>query len=176
MDMGERNVSEVIDAYSKRNIASNVIWRILERVLSQAITIIVSIILLRILSPSDYGQVAIVTVFTTILTVFLTSGLGDSLIQKKDADSLDFSSLFWLNLMLGILIYIAMYLAAPAIADFYGYVTLTPLIRVLSLRLIVTSVNTIQLAYISRNMLFRRESAFDVRANTTSPLTGRSKR
>ena len=75
---------------------ANFIWRFTERTAAQLVTFVVSIILARILSPEYYGTIALVTVFTTILQVFVDSGLGTALIQKKDADDLDFSSVFFL--------------------------------------------------------------------------------
>lgn len=79
----------------KASIISNFIWRFAERCGAQLVTFIVSIVLARILSPKDYGTIALVTVFTTILQVFVDSGLGTALIQKKDADDIDFSSVFF---------------------------------------------------------------------------------
>ena len=142
--------------YSRSSIASNALWRILERCASEGVTIAVSVILLRLLSPPEYGVVAIITTIIMVLNVFLTSGLADSLIQKKDADNLDFSTLFWVNVGVAATLYTAMFILAPSIARFYELPELTALIRVLSLRLIITSVNSIQCAYVARNMLFKK--------------------
>lgn len=76
-------------------ITTNFIWRFLERCGAQSVTFIVSILLARLLDPTVYGTVALVTVFTTILQVFVDSGLGNALIQKKDADDVDFSTVFF---------------------------------------------------------------------------------
>ena len=81
----------------KQNVFSNVIWRFAERCGAQMVQFIVSIVLARLLLPEDYGVIALITVFTTILQVFVDSGLGNALIQKKDADDLDFSSVFFLS-------------------------------------------------------------------------------
>ena len=81
----------------KKSVINNFIWRFAERCGAQLVTFIVTIILARLLDPNVYGTVALVTVFTTILQVFVDSGLGTALIQKKDADDLDFSSVFFFN-------------------------------------------------------------------------------
>ena len=138
------------------NILSNFIWRFAERCGAQLVTFIVSIVLARILSPEDYGTIALVTVFTTILQVFVDSGLGTALIQKKDADDLDFSSVFYFNFIVCLVLYAGMFVAAPWIADFYNDVSLTPVVRVLSLTLVISGVKGIQQSYVARNMLFRR--------------------
>lgn len=138
------------------NIVSNFIWRFAERCGAQLVSFVVSIVLARILAPEDYGTIALVTVFTAILQVFVDSGLGTALIQKKDADDLDFSSVFYFNFAMCLVLYSGMFIAAPYIAIFYEDMTLTPVIRVLSLTIVISGVKGIQQAYVSRNMLFKR--------------------
>lgn len=141
---------------NRKSVISNIIWRFLERCGAQGVTFIVSVVLARLLDPSLYGTVALVTVFTAILQVFVDSGMGNALIQKKDADDLDFSSVFYFNFSVCLLLYICMFFAAPLIAAFYNMPDLTPVVRVLSLTLIISGVKNIQQAYVSRNMLFKK--------------------
>ena len=94
---------------SGSGVFSNLIWRFLERCGAQLVTFIVSIILARILEPSIYGIVALTSIFTTILNVFIDSGLGTALIQKKDADDLDFSTVFFFNIFMCIILYLIIY-------------------------------------------------------------------
>ena len=138
------------------NTISNFIWRFAERCGAQLVTFIVSIVLARILVPEDYGTIALVTVFTAILQVFVDSGLGTALIQKKNADETDFSSVFYFNFTMCLVLYAGMFVAAPFIADFYEDSSLTAVIRVLSLTIVISGVKGIQQAYVSRNMLFKR--------------------
>ncbi len=135
---------------------TNFIWRFAERCGAQLVSFIVSIVLARLLAPEDYGIIALVTVFTTILQVFIDSGLGTALIQKKDADDLDFSSVFYFNLVVCLALYAAMFLTAPLIADFYDNPIYVPLVRVLSLTLIISGIKGIQQSYVSRHMIFKR--------------------
>jgi O-antigen/teichoic acid export membrane protein len=137
-------------------ILVNFIWRFAERCGAQLVTFIVSIVLARILEPEDYGQIALITVFTTIMQVFVDSGLGTALIQKKDADDLDFSSVFYFNFAVCLILYAVMFVAAPFIAGFYNNSSLTPIIRVISLMIVISGVKGIQQSYVSRNMLFKR--------------------
>lgn len=139
-----------------KNVISNLIWRFAERCGAQLVTFIVSVVLARILAPEDYGQIALITVFTTIMQVFVDSGLGTALIQKKDADDLDFSSVFYFNFALCLILYAVMFVAAPFIAGFYDDNTLIPIIRVISLTIVISGVKGIQQSYVSRNMLFKK--------------------
>ncbi len=134
----------------------NLFWRFLERCGAQVVALVVSWILARVLGPEEYGTIAMVTVFTTIMQVFVDSGLGNALIQKKDADNLDFSTVFYFNVVVCVLMYSIMFFAAPLISDFYENPELTPIVRVQSLMLIISGVRNVQQAYVSRHMLFKR--------------------
>lgn len=136
-------------------VTSNLLWRLLERFGAQGVTLIVSIVLARVLDPSVYGTIALITVITTILQVFVDSGLGTALIQKKDADTLDFSTVFYCNFAVCILLYGGLFLCAPMIAKFYNNIELIAVIRVLGILLIISGFKNIQNAYVSRNLLFK---------------------
>ena len=139
-----------------KKILVNFIWRFAERCGAQLVTFIVSIVLARILAPEDYGTIALITVFTTILQVFVDSGLGTALIQKKNADDMDFSTVFYFNFIVCIILYICMFFSAPFISKFYNDNSLTPVIRVISLTIVISGVKGIQQAYVSKYMMFKR--------------------
>lgn len=139
-----------------KGVITNFIWRLAERCGAQLVTFIVSIVLARILEPEDYGKIALVTVFTAVMQVFVDSGLGTALIQKKDADDLDFSSVFYFNFIVCLLLYTIMFFAAPFIAAFYNDPIYIPIVRVVSLTIIISGIKGIQQAYVSRHMLFKR--------------------
>lgn len=141
---------------NNKSFINNFIWRFAERCGAQLVTFIVSIVLARILAPEDYGQIALITVFTTIMQVFVDSGLGTALIQKKDADDLDFSSVFYFNFAVCLVLYAIMFIVAPVIANFYNESSLTPIIRAISLTIVISGVKGIQQSYVSKHMLFKR--------------------
>ena len=91
----------------KKKAISSLIWRFLERCGAQGVSFIVSIVLARLLEPEVYGTIALISVFTAILQVFVDSGMANALIQKKDADELDFSSVFFFNLTMCLALYLA---------------------------------------------------------------------
>lgn len=140
------------------NVLSNLIWKFAERISAQLVTLVVSIVLARLLDPEHYGVIALVTIFITLANVFVSDGFGSALIQKKDADALDYSSVLYFNIVFSICLYILLYIAAPYISKFYGpnYEILTPVMRVLALRLIFTAINSVQQAYVAKNMIFKK--------------------
>lgn len=140
----------------KGKVMFGLCWKFGERIIAQLITLLVSIILARLLSPHDYGAVAMIMIFITIANVFVSSGFGSALIQKKDADNLDFSSVFYINIFVSIAIYVLLFFAAPYIASFYDMPILSSALRVLAIRIPVAAINSVQQAYVSRHMLFKR--------------------
>lgn len=140
----------------KSKTISSLLWKFAERTGAQAITFVLSIILARLLSPSDYGVIAILLVFITIADVFVNAGFGSALIQKKDADDLDFSSVFYFSIIFSVFVYLVVFLAAPFVANFYNMPILQSTLQVLALRIPVAAINSVQQAYVSRNMQFKK--------------------
>jgi len=140
----------------KSLVVSGFLWRFFERIAAQVVSFIVSTLLARLLLPEEYGTIALVNIFITLANVFVTSGFGNALVQKKDADDADFSSVFYFNVLLSLVLYAILFFCSPLIASIYDEPKLTLVCRVMGLRLIIAAVNTIQHAYVSRHMLFRR--------------------
>ncbi|MBR3933210.1 MAG: lipopolysaccharide biosynthesis protein [Clostridia bacterium] len=132
------------------------IWMFMERVAAQLVSFIVSIILARLLLPSDYGVVSLVMVFITLCNVFVDGGFGNALVQKKDADDTDFSSVFYFSFFLSVVLYIGIFIFAPYLARFYKMPIITSVVRVMGLRLIIASFNSIQKAFVSRRLQFKK--------------------
>lgn len=139
-----------------RNVVKGLFWKFSERMCSQLVSFFVSIMLARLLTPDDYGAVSLITIFITISNVLITNGFSSALVQKKAADQLDFSSAFFFNFVLGIIIYGVLYLAAPVISKFYDIPELSPALRVLAIVVPIMGINSVQQAYVSRNMLFKK--------------------
>lgn len=141
----------------KAAVIASLFWKFLERIGTQGVQFVVAIVLARLLSPADFGLIALVTVFIAIANVFVQSGLNTALIQKKQIDNLDFSTVFYSCLGLASLIYLLLFFLAPFIGDFYGNQTkLVPVIRVLGLMLVLGALSSVQEAYVARNMMFKK--------------------
>lgn len=139
----------------KAKMVANLIWRFAERCGAQGVAFIVSIVLARLLEPEDYGIISLVTIFISIIQIFVDSGLGNALIQKRVVDDLDYSTVFYCNIILCVVLYLVLFLCAPFIAGFYANTELTLIIRVLGLTIIISGIKGIQQAYVSREMMFR---------------------
>lgn len=140
----------------KSKTVGGIFWSFGERILAQLVSFVVSIVLARMIVPEEYGIISIVMVVISICNVFVTSGFSTSLVQKKNADDTDFSSVFYFGLVFSIILYIGVFFSAPLISKFYEYDSLTNVIRVMSVTLIISSVKSVQHAKISRDMKFRK--------------------
>lgn len=139
-------------------VLENLSWRFGERLCSRIVSFIVTIIIARILDPSDYGVIAMVNVFIELADVIVASGFGSAVIQKKDADELDYSSAFFFQLFLSAFLYAVIFFSAPYIQRFYGsqYELLTPVLRILGLRLFLVALNSMQNAYVSKHLQYKK--------------------
>lgn len=140
----------------KQKTISGLAWRFFERCGAQGVNLLVQIILARLLLPEMFGTIALVTVFINILQIFIDSGMGNALIQKKNADDTDFSSVFYFNIVLSVFLYIGMFAISPYIAKFFDDGQLTSVVRVMSITLIIGGVKNVQQAYVSKNMMFKK--------------------
>lgn len=141
---------------TKEKVFSGLIWTLGERIAAQGVSFILSVILARILLPEEYGVIAIVMVFINIANVFTNGGFGEALIQKKEATDIDFSTIFYCTLVISIIIYIALFYCAPLIAQFYNAEQIIWVLRILALKIVISSFSTIQHAYVQKHMLFKK--------------------
>lgn len=140
----------------QKKVFSGLMWKFGERIGAQAVSFLVSIVLARLLLPSDYGVIALITIFIDIANVFVAGGFGSALVQKKDSDEIDFSSVFYFSIAMSWALYGVVFLVAPAVARFYGQEILTPVLRVMALKLPLAGINSVQHAYVQKQMLFKR--------------------
>ena len=140
----------------KQKTLSGIFWSFAQKALNQAIAFVVTIILARKLSPDDYGVVAIAAMFTILMGMFMNGGMGVALIQKKDADELDYNTVFYMGLGMSFVLYIIVFFVSPFIASFYREPLISPIIRVLALTMPLGALGGVQGAIVSRQMEFKK--------------------
>jgi O-antigen/teichoic acid export membrane protein len=128
----------------KSKTSAGLRWSVFEQVSKQGVGFVISIIIARILSPSDYGIIGMIAVFTGISSVFVGAGFGSALIRKQDRSDIDFSTVFYYNIVVSIFFYIVLFLSAPYIAKFYDTPILIPITRVVGLNLVIGAIGAIQ--------------------------------
>ena len=150
------------------------LWSLMERFMSQGVTLIVSIILARLLEPSHYGTVAIVTIFTTLGITFVTAGFGTALVQIKNPEKEDYNTAFTLNLAISIGLYWLLFAVSPVIARFYETPDLTQVLRIMSLILPISAFSTIRYAYLQKQFQFKKYALVTLCGGIVSgPCAGR---
>ena len=149
-----------------------VAWNFIEKVLLHGVSFFIGIVLARLLNPSDYGLIGMLTIFLSISSVFIEGGFAKALIQRKECKEIDFSTAFVSNIGMSFLIYIVLFFGAPLIADFYHEPILTDLTRVLALNIVLGSFNIVQRARLMSQVDFKSLAQINVISTVISGGVG----
>ena len=140
----------------KNQAARGMMWNFIERFSTQGIQFVLTIVIARILSPDDYGLVAMLSIFMAIAQTLVDSGFGNALIQKKNRTEVDYSTTFYFNITVSILIYLLLFISAPWIADFYNQPKLTMIARVYGILIVLNSLASVQMTRLMIVLDFRK--------------------
>lgn len=154
---------------NKAKVVSSLTWKLFERFVSQGLSLAIQIILARLLLPEDFGSLAIIVAITNYAAIFVQSGIATALIQKKDLDDKDVSTVLISCLILASAFYTILFVAAPFIANAFESDILVPTLRIQSLVLFLNAINSVQTAILSRKMQFKR---LFVRSLIAVPVSG----
>jgi len=156
----------------KQQTVKSVVWSAVERFGSQGIQFVMSIIIARLLLPEEYGLIAMLAFFMAIAQTFVDSGFGSALIQKKDRTEIDYSTAFYFNFVVAVVVYLILYMAAPYIAVFYKEEKLIDITRVIGLSLIMNSFGLVQRAMLAIALDFKKLAIASTIAVFISGLLG----
>ncbi|MBP3645541.1 MAG: lipopolysaccharide biosynthesis protein [Clostridia bacterium] len=155
-----------------RKAASSFVFKFVESMGMQLVSFAVSLVLGNLLTPADYGVLGMLTVFIAVSQVFVQSGLNTALIQKKDVDECELSSVFYVSLGVAAALYALLYALSPVIAGYYHMPELKNALRVLALVLFPGAFISVQSAVVAREMAFRKQMLVSLAATVLSGTTG----
>ena len=147
-------------------------WGAVERFASQGIQFVFGILLARILSPDDYGIIAMLMVFLAVAQVFIDGGFSTGLIRKEEKKPEDFSTCFYFNVVVGIVVYGFLYLIAPFVSEFYDKPILTPILRVVGIKIVFSSFCIVQQAILTIKIDFKKQAQISVITAVLSGIIG----
>lgn len=156
----------------KEKTLSGVKWNAIGRFSTQGVSFVISVLLARILSPSDYGVIGMIGIFLAISQTFIDSGFGSALIRKKDCTDTDFSTAFYFNVVVGIVCYLILFFCAPLIANFFDTPILKDIVRVLSINLFLGSLTIVQGAKLTAAVDFKSQAKIGLAATIVSGCVG----
>lgn len=156
----------------QNRVANGIIWSAVERFSVQGVQFLLSIVIARLISPSDYGLIAMLGIFLAVAQQFIDSGFSNALVQKKDRSDVDFSTVFYSNLAIAAVVYAALYAAAPWIADFYSEPKLTPVTRWIGLTVVLMAFSIVQRAKLTIELDFKTQAKLSLVSVTASGLCG----
>lgn len=146
----------------KNKAVSGVLWTAVQKYSTMSISFISGVILARLLSPSDYGSIGMLAIFMSLAQVFIDAGFGSALIQKKQPTQADYSTVFYFNIIMSVVLYAVLYFSAPFIASFYHMSILCDILRVQGIVLFIYSLNVIQQNQIRKNLQFKKLSKISI--------------
>lgn len=156
----------------KEKTLSGVKWNAIGRFSTQGVSFVISVLLARILSPSDYGVIGMIGIFLAISQTFIDSGFGSALIRKKDCTDTDYSTAFYFNVVVGIVCYLILFFCAPFIANFFDTPILKDIVRVLSINLFLGSLTIVQGAKLTAAVDFKSQAKIGLAATIVSGCVG----
>lgn len=146
----------------KQKTISGFTWSFIESIIGQGITFFVGIILARLLSPQEFGLIGMLTIFIALSQLLTDSGFSHALIRKQNCTQQDYSTVFYFNIVLGISLYILLFIAANTISIFFREPILKPLIRVIGLAIIINSFTIIQNTLLTKQINFKLQAKISV--------------
>ena len=147
---------------SARKTISGIGWSLFSQVGRQGFQLIIAIILARLLSPREFGLLSMVVIFTNFASIFSEMGFGASLIQKKEINENQLSSVFWFNVIAGLILTILFIICSPLIANYYQEPILIPVTIVLSFNTLFSSFSIIQNTLLVKQMDFKKLSFVEI--------------
>ena len=161
-----------MDAGLKSKTVNGVIWSTIERFSVQGVSFLITIIMARLLDPSDYGIIGMLAIFISLSYVFIDGGFSDALIQKNSNTDKDYSTVFYINLVISIIIYVMLFVSAPHISKFYNQPILTPITRVYTLNLILNSLVAVHKVKLTIALDFKTQTKISVISAVISGIAG----
>lgn len=156
----------------RKTALSGMVWTFIQQASSQGIAFIVSIILARLLLPSEFGLIALLSVFIAVGTTLINSGLSLSLIRTKEVDDDDYSTVFYFNLIISVVIYLIIFLTAPYIAHFYNQPQLTSITRVYIITFVINALAVVQNTRLTKEMDFKKQTIISIPSLIISGCVG----
>lgn len=156
----------------KKQSLNATIWTIIDIVFNKAIFFIATLVLARLLGPNEFGLIGMIMVFFTIGTTLVDSGLSVSLIRTANPDEAEYSTIFYMNLVMSLIAYLFIFIAAPFVADFYAQPILKSLIRIYCLGFIITAMRMIAQTMLIREMNFKKIAILNIPGNIVGLIIG----
>lgn len=149
-----------------------IFWSLTEKLFRQGLSFIVSVFLARLLNPDDFGVLAMATIFYGWVELFTDFGLGQSIIQKKEVSKGQASTIFWINIGMGLLLFVIFYFVAPLISDFFNTPVITGIIRLTSIGFIITSFGVVQASFLVKNLKYKKNFFISGISNVAYGIVG----
>lgn len=148
------------------------IWQAMEQFWSRGVHFIVAVVLARLLGPEEFGTIALLSIFIFFASILVDSGFGKALIQEKNVQDVDYDSAFYINVLLGLLIYFLLFISAPYVAKFYSKPVLVGVLRWSALGIVIHALRVVQSAVLEKEMRFNCSFWISLTSSLTTGIVG----
>lgn len=156
----------------RQKTTNGLLWSSVERFSNQGVQFLFSIVLARLLTPEDYGIVAMVVIFFAIAQTFVDSGFSNAIVRKKDRTEADLSTCFYFNIFVGLGFYIFLFLCSPFIAEFYDQPILSSVVKISGLSVLINSLCIVQQAQFTIRIDFKTQAKVTLTSTVISGFLG----
>ena len=156
----------------KQKSVSAVVWNSVERFSVQGVNVVVSVLIARLVSPDDFGVIAMLAIFLGVANTFVDSGFANALIKKLDRTEVDNSTAFYFNIAVGLVAYFVLFFTAPLIARIYSMPALADVLRVSAFSVVFNSLAIVQQAILTANINFKSQAIISLAAAVVSGVIG----
>lgn len=156
----------------KKQALSGIKWTFLQQFSVQVVNFIVQIILARLLMPEMFGLIAMILIFVSIGQMLVDNGMTSSLVRTRNINHVDYSTVFFANILITSMIYLILYFAAPYIAEFYNQSILIEIIRIMGLIFVIKAISSVQIAKLTREMNFKLQMKIQIPSSLISGMIG----
>lgn len=154
----------------KNKAITGMLWSLFQRFGTMGISFVSNIILARLLTPEDYGCIGMLMIFILIANTFIDGGFGSALIQKKEPSQKDYSTIFYWNILISVILYTVLYVCAPVIASFYDISLLSFVLRVQGIVLVINALSIIQSTQLRKQLKFKKIASINITSAVISVI------
>ena len=156
----------------KEKSVDAVVWNAIERFSVQGVNFVISLVIVRLVSPEDFGAIAMLAIFLGIANTFVDGGFANALVRKLDRTEIDNSTAFYFNIAVGAVAYFILFISAPSIASFYSMSILIPVLRIVALSIVCNSLSIVQQAILTADINFKGQAKVSLAAAVISGIVG----
>ena len=159
-----------MDTVLKQKTISSILWSLVQRFGVMIISFCANLVLARLLTPDDYGVIGMLLIFISVSNTFIDGGFGAALIQKKEPTQEDYSTIFFWNIFISVILTSILYISSPLISEFYRLPLLSDVLKVMGTVLVINAFSVVQTNILQKKFEFKKLATINIIANIAASI------